>query len=155
MNKAVQYQSNKASEAEIAEHLARCDADFEPSLSSRVEIMTYARLISRKAVRFEAWSGDTLIGLVAAYFNDQESGIAYITSVSVLKAWTNKGVAAHLVSLCIVYAKAVGMWQLSLEVASTNASAVNLYKRNGFVTDQPNGLVVRMHLFLSDRKEHE
>ena len=85
MSAAVKYQSNKASEVEIAEHLSRCDADFVPLLSSRVEIKNYAKKIINKATRFEAWSGDTLLGLVAAYYNDQEKRIAYITSISVLK----------------------------------------------------------------------
>ena len=85
MQAAVDYLSNKASEAEIAEHLSRCDADFVPPLSGRVEINDYAKKIASKATRFEAWSGGTLVGLVAAYCNDQEKHIAYITSVSVLR----------------------------------------------------------------------
>jgi hypothetical protein len=67
MNEAVEYLSNNASEAQIAGHLSRCDADFVPSLSGRVDINDYAKKIVNKAMRFEAWSGGELVGLVAAY----------------------------------------------------------------------------------------
>jgi len=68
----VEYLSNKASEVEIAEHLSRCEADFVPPLSGRLEINDYAKKIASKAMRFEAWSDGRLVGLVAGYCNDQE-----------------------------------------------------------------------------------
>ena len=74
--KPIAFRSSKATEAQIAEHLARCDADFVPPLSGRVEINDYAKKISIKAKRFEAWSGDILVGLVAAYCNHHEKRIA-------------------------------------------------------------------------------
>lgn len=132
MSNAENYLLNKASAAQIADHLLRCDVDFVPPLSGRVEINDYARKIESKATRFEAWSDGTLVGLVAAYCNDQESRIAYITSVSVLRAWTGKGIAARLMSQCIEHAKASGMRQISLEVGGDNAPAIKLYKKSGF-----------------------
>ena len=154
MSEAVEYQSNKASEAEIAEHLSRCDADFVPTLSSRVEIKNYAKKIINKATRFEAWSGDTLLGLVAAYYNDQEKRIAYLTSISVLKEWMGKGIAACLMRRCIEHAKASGMWQISLEVEEGNAPAIRLYKKSGFVTGKVNKPFVSMNLYLISDEEH-
>ena len=154
MSAAVEYLSNKASEAEIAEHLSHCDADFVPPLSGRVEINDYAKKIANKATRFEAWSGGTLVGLVAAYCNDQEKRIAYITSVSVLKEWMGKGIAARLMSQCIEHAKASGMRQISLEVASDNAPAIRLYEKSGFVAGKANAPFVSMNLYLKSGKEH-
>lgn len=126
------YVSNRASAADIAEHLARCDASFVPALSGRVDIADYACKLAGKATRFEAWSGGALVGLVAAYCNDQQSGTGYITSVSVLPAWTGKGIGAHLMQLCVDHARAAGMRQIRLEVASTNAKAIRLYENSGF-----------------------
>jgi len=148
MSELVEYDLNKASEAEIAEYLLCCDADFVPSLSSRVEINDYARKIASKATKFEAWSGGTLVGLVAAYCNDQEKRIAYITSVSVLKAWAGKGIAASLMKLCIDYSKTSGMRQISLEVASDNTPAINLYEKSDFVAGKVNAPFVTMELNL-------
>lgn len=155
MSTAVEYLSNKATRAEIAEHLKRCDANFVPPLSGRVEIDAYAQKIAGKTTRFEAWLGDTLIGLVAAYCNDQENRIAYITSVSVLKAWTSKGIATRLVNQCVEYAKVAGMRQVSLEVGSGDTPAIKLYEKSGFVAGNANAPFVRMNLYLSSGKEHE
>lgn len=148
MNATVEYLSNEASEAEIVEHLSRCDADFVPLLSGRVEIKDYAQKIANKAMRFEAWSGGTLIGLIAAYCNDLETRIAYVTSVSVLKEWTGKGVAARLVGQCVEHAKVLGMQQITLEVAQANKPAIQLYEKSGFIVSKTNGPFVGMNLYL-------
>lgn len=155
MSAAVEYLLNKASETEIAEHLSSCDTDFVPPLSGRVEINEYAQKILSKASRFEAWSGGTLVGLIAAYCNDQEKRIAYITSVSVLKEWNGKGIAACLMSRCIKDMKALGMRQVCLEVASDNTPAIRLYEKNGFVVDKANAPFVTMNLYLKSGKEYE
>jgi ribosomal protein S18 acetylase RimI-like enzyme len=149
------YSMNKASESEIAEHLRECDADFVPPLSGRVEIKDYAKKIANKATRFEAWSGNTLVGLVAAYCNDQEKHIAYITSVSVLRAHTNKDIAARLMHQCIEHVRASGMRQISLEVASDNTPAIRLYQKLGFVSGKANAPFVSMNLYLTDGEKYE
>jgi ribosomal protein S18 acetylase RimI-like enzyme len=155
MSDAMDYLLNKASEAEIVDHLRACDADFMPPLSGRGEIKDYARKITSKATRFEAWSGGTLVGLVAAYCNDQEKRIAYITSVSVLRAWTGKGIAEHLMSQCIEYATVSELRQISLEVASDNTPAIKLYEKNGFVAGKADAPFVGMDLYLKSGEEHE
>jgi ribosomal protein S18 acetylase RimI-like enzyme len=155
MSAVVEYVSNKTSEAEIAEHLSRCDSAFVPPLSGRVEIRDYAKKIARKAMRFEAWSGGTLVGLVAVYLNDQEKRIAYITSVSVLQAWAGKGIVARLMSWCVEYSKASGMRQINLEVAEDNTPAIRLYENNGFVAGKANAPFVTMSLNLGNGDEHE
>ncbi len=155
MSVAVEYLTNKASVAEIADHLLRCDTDFVPPLVGRVEITDYAKKIANMAMRFEAWAGGTLIGLVAAYCNHQESRIAYITSVSVLRAWMGKGIAARLMGVCIEYAKASGMQQIGLEVTVQNAPAIKLYAKSGFVIGKEKKPFVTMNLCLKSREEHE
>jgi ribosomal protein S18 acetylase RimI-like enzyme len=155
MRAEIDYLSNKASEVEIAEHLSRCDADFVPPLSGRVEINEYAKKIANKATRFEAWSGGTLVCLVAAYCNDHEKHIVYITSVSVLRKWAGKSIVYRLMNQCIEHAKALGMRQISLEVASGNTSAIKLYEKSGFVTGRANAPFVRMDLNFKSEEEHE
>ena len=149
---AVEYLFNTTSAAEICAHLSSCDADFVPRLSTRVEMQDYAKKIASKATRFEAWDGDKLVGLLAVYCNDQEQHIAFITSVSVQKAWTGKGIAECLVGQCIEHAKVSGMRQISLEVASDNVSAIKLYEKIGFVASKANTPLVGMILFLKDKK---
>lgn len=155
MNAAIKYLLNKASTAQIGEHLLRCDTDFVPPLSGRVEIVDYAQKIASKAIRLEAWSGGMLVGLAAAYCNDQEKRIAYITSVSVLREWTKNGIAARLVGQCIEHAKVSGMRLISLEVMEDNAPAIGLYEKSGFVAGKTNASFITMSLDLKSREEHE
>ena len=133
MNKPVEFCLNKATEAEIADHLFRCDADFVPPLSGRVEIGSYAHKIADKATRFEAWAEGVLVGLVAVYCNDSECHVAYITSVSVLQEWKGRGIASTLMEQCIRHAKGPGYERIELEVDSENAAAIKLYEKKGFM----------------------
>ena len=149
---AVEYLTNRASEAEITEHLLCCDADFVPTLSERVEIPGYAQKIVSKATRFEAWSNGTLVGLVAAYCNDTETRIAHITSVSVLKEWTGQGIAARLIDQSVAHAKATGMQQIGLQVAAANMPAIKLYEKSGFVAGKLNEPFIPMKLYLKAEK---
>lgn len=155
MSAAVEYLSNNATAEQIAEHLSRCDTNFVPCLSSRVDINDYAQKIASRAMRFEAWSGGMLVGLVAAYCNDKEKRIAYIASVSVLSEWTGKGIAARLMKQCTERAKAFDMRQISLEVARSNTPAIKLYEKSGFVADKANTPFVGMILNLKNGEEHE
>jgi ribosomal protein S18 acetylase RimI-like enzyme len=155
MSAVIEYLLNKASVVEIAEHLRTCETSFVPALSSRVEINDYAQKILSNAVRFEAWSDGILVGLVATYCNDQEIRTAYITSVSVLKEWTGKGVAICLMSLCIKYVNALGMKQICLEVASDNVPALRLYEKIGFTVNAANAAFVNMNLYLESGNEYE
>lgn len=148
MSETVEFEVNRASEAQIAEHLKHCDACFVPRLGDRVEIVEYAGKIANKAMRFEAWFGGKLIGLVAAYCNDREMRISYITSVSVLREWTGKGIAARLMERCVEYARTTGIRQIGLEVGSDNAPAIRLYEKMGFVAGKANGRFVTMTLSL-------
>lgn len=154
MSVTVEYLLNNATEAEIAEHLTHCDADFVPPLSSRVEIKDYAKKIASKATRFEAWLEGALVGLLAAYYNDNENR-AYITSVSVLRAWTGNGIAACLISRCVEHGKASGIRQISLEVASNNAPAIRLYEKSGFIAGKANAPFISMNLYLKSGEEYE
>lgn len=152
MSVAIEYLANRASGAEIEKHLLCCEADFVPALSERVEIPDYAQKIARKATRFEAWSNGALVGLVAAYCNDRETRIAHITSVSVMKGWTGKGIAAKLIAQCVEHAKASGMRQVGLEVAADNMPAIKLYQKSGFLASLLNRPFIQMKLDFENGK---
>jgi ribosomal protein S18 acetylase RimI-like enzyme len=128
----LRYSENEASEQAIYSHLLRCNEDFIPSLKRKVDISAYAKKIFECAVTFEAWSRDTLIGLVAAYFNDHGGQSGYITSVSTIKAYMGKGVASILIKMSIDYARQHGFRTISLEVEKSNSHAIKLYKKFRF-----------------------
>lgn len=152
MTKAIEFGQNKASAAEIAEHLFCCDPEFVPPLASRVDIDSYAKKIFGNAMRFEAWSDDRLIGLLAAYCNDNETRTAYVTTVSVAPERARKGLAAQLLQHCIAHASASGMRQIRLEVAGTNLPAIGLYHKNGFIARAANTPFIIMELHLKAKQ---
>ncbi len=98
-----------------------------------------------RATRFEAWDG-TLVGLVAAYCNDPESGAAFITNVSVRREWRGKGIATHLIELLVAHAGRAGFRCVRLEVDLANERAVDRYEKSGFAITGMQGGVAIMRL---------
>lgn len=150
MSEPVDFRLNKASVAEIAEHLTRCDADFVPPLSPRVDIDGYANKIGQHATRFEAWAGGDLVGLVAAYCNDPERRSAYITTVSVQHPYQSSGLASTLMARCKEHVLSRGFEHVELEVDGDNAAAIDLYTKCGFEVGSAHGGMVRMHQDVRD-----
>jgi ribosomal protein S18 acetylase RimI-like enzyme len=127
----------------------KCNENFIPHLEKRVNIQDYSRKIFEKAVTFEAWSGDTLVGLLAAYFNDPNGQTAHITSVSTIRMYMGKGIASTLINLSINYAREHGFKTILLEVAKANEHAVDLYKKLGFMDFENKGDFMIMNLGVS------
>lgn len=151
----IEYKVNTASEDIISEHLRKCDAGFNPPLSHRVHIKGYAHKIKLNAVLFEAWSNNTLVGLVAIYCNDKEQRTAFVTSVSVLKDWTGNGIAMELMAIFLEKMKDLAIKKISLEVGVNNYSAIKLYEKNGFILGEQQGLFVMMNLDLDSGDKND
>jgi len=138
----VAFEMNSASEVQIVDHLALCDADFVPPLARRVDLAAYAQKIVDRATRFEAWDG-TLVGLLAAYCNDPESSAAFITNLSVRREWRGKGIATHLIELLVAHAGRAGFRCVRLEVDLANERAVDRYEKSGFaITGMQGGVAI-------------
>jgi ribosomal protein S18 acetylase RimI-like enzyme len=126
------FDVNSASFAHILQHLQYCDENYVPSLSTKVDIHDYANKISEFADTVEAWSKDTLAGLIAVYMNDSEEMQAYITNVSVIEEFHGVGLAKKLMHKCFDLAENRGFEEICLEVSSDNARAISFYKKLGF-----------------------
>ena len=144
----IEYRVDTATAQQVALHLEQCDANFVPALSGRVDVHAYAAKICGNAVRFEAWSSDVLIGLLAAYCNDPERRVAYITSVSILADRAGEGIATRLLRRCIDYVKLQRLRRINLEVAGGHRSAIHLYEKSGFTVGETKGSMILMHLDL-------
>jgi ribosomal protein S18 acetylase RimI-like enzyme len=123
----IEFREGTATQEDIRAHLEGCDENFSPRLSIKVEIGEYARKISAKARTFEAWFGDTLVGLVAAYLNDHGARSGFITNVSVAKAFMGRGIAAALLDRCLDRSRQEGMEAIGLEVSVESREAIRLY----------------------------
>lgn len=145
------YKIRSASENDIKVHLLKCDPNFLPILSLRVDINTYSKKIFNHAITFEAWQENKLIGLVACYCNEADQ-TGFITNVSVYKEFTGKGIAGQLIKMCFDHAFGLGYKAIRLEVNKENKYAVDLYKRYEFkqIGSSKNDLIT-MERFINNK----
>ena len=143
-----QYKIATANEEDIFTHLNECNYSFNPPLNEKVSLPCYSKKIAQKAITFEAWESQNLVGLVAAYFNDFESGTGYITSVSLIERIMSRGIASKLLTMCIDYARRYNFGKIELEVFRGNTKAVSLYKKFSFTTigNRDNLLLMKLEL---------
>jgi len=132
----LRYRRDTATTEDVHAHLARCDADFTPPLSARLDLGDYAAKLAERAARFEAWDAGRLVGLVAAYVTPGAPE-AFISNVSVVSELRGRGVAAALVADCIDRARASGAATLTLEVATADRAAGRFYEKLGFTDRDP------------------
>ena len=133
----LEYRRDTATTDDVHAHLTRCDADFTPPLSARLDLGDYAAKLADRAARFEAWDGGELVGLVACYVTPGAPE-AFISNVSVEPCLRGQGVAAALVGDCIDCARESGAGTLRLEVATADRAAGRFYEKLGF-TDRSAG----------------
>jgi ribosomal protein S18 acetylase RimI-like enzyme len=128
---SLQYRHDTATTDDVHAHLTRCDADFTPPLSARLDLGEYAAKLAERAARFEAWDGGRLVGLVAAYVTPGAPE-AFISNVSVVSELRGRGIASALVADCIDRARGSGAATLELEVATADRAAGRFYEKLGF-----------------------
>lgn len=144
----ISYSKNRSSMEEIRTHLESVSLSFIPPLNERIDIREYSRKIYLNAIRFEAWDGESLIGLVACYANDFVNKIAYVTNVSVNSKMRGQGVAHHLLANMLNDADLHSFDYICLEVNRSNAIAISLYGAFGFEQNEIRNQNVIMRLKL-------
>lgn len=144
------FRTNAAPFGELRRHLRAGSDDFDPPLRQRVDLDAYARKIERFAVRFEAWYGARIIGLLAAYFNDPGGQTGFITHVNVSPGFQDKGIASKLMETCIDYGQERGFREILLEVDRENAGALFLYEKFDFKITEEKTETFRMKRTLSN-----
>ena len=138
---SLDFKVNASTERDIRSHLSSCDRQFNPPLSDRVDIAEYSKKLRLSAFTFEAWSDESLVGLVAAYINTPDHS-CFITSTSVLPEFSGRGIAARLLAACLKHAHAADAETASLEVSKDSHPAICLYRKLGFqVTGQREGFL--------------
>ena len=128
---SLDFKVDACTEEDIRSHLSGCDARFSPPLSDRVDIGEYSRKLRLNAITFEAWSGESLVGMVAAYI-DTRARSCFITNTSVSPEFSRRGVAAKLLAACLERARAEQVETVSLEVSQDSHPAIGLYTKFGF-----------------------
>lgn len=137
------FRQDTASAADIELHLQECSADFSPPLASRVDLSTYAAKLRAAATTCEAWHDQYLVGLIAYYRNDV-TGVAFITSVSTAARFRRSGLARTLITQALLDVDEAGYSRTELEVASDNDAALSLYRSVGFTEVRATGCAAQM-----------
>lgn len=143
------FKRNWADIRAINVHLLVCDSQYIPLLSERTDLVTYSAKLAANAECFEAWYGDRLIGLVAAYADAPEQQSIFVTNVSVTPDMHGQGIATRLLSTLIDYARDAAFARVTLKVDVHNDRALALYRSLRFRKIAADGTVVQMSLNLS------
>ena len=149
----IEFREGTATQEDIRAHLEGCDGNFSPRLTLKVDIQEYSRKISTQAQTFEAWFGDTLVGLVAAYMNDSRTRSGFITNVTVAKAFMGRGIASALLDRCLDRSRQEGMQVIGLEVSMESREAIRLYEKLGFSELERKGEIVVMSLTIGEKRQ--
>ena len=128
----IDYKINTASRKDLHLHLIKCDDQFIPKLSNRVDLKDYAEKLHKYGIIFEAWEKKVLVGVIASYFDVNKRKEGFISNVSVLEEFEKKGIAGQLVKILKKYAVNLGCFALSLKVNAENKEAIIFYKKHGF-----------------------
>ena len=128
---SIKYKINNSSIEDIVQHLNKCSKFFIPELKTYVNISEYSNKIFNKSVRFEAYDGDDLIGLLALYINEDDKS-TFITNLSVDINYQRTGVSKKLLENCKNFNTHQKYDFILLEVFKNNINAINFYKKNNF-----------------------
>lgn len=112
--------------------LQEIDAEFDPPLSSSVNLANYAKKMYENATIFSVHEGSKLVAVIAVYCNDSSQQAAFVTMLAVAKSHRFHGLGSNLVKTTIDYLKKKFFKSIKLEIYKTNYKAVSFYKRLQF-----------------------
>jgi len=149
----IRYKIQKLPGEVIFNYLTAIDQSLIPPLSTRVDIRDYSEKLQCNAIHFCALDNDSLVGIVACYFNEPEGKTGYISSFSVVESHRSKGIAGNLLKSVTDYAINKGFETIILRVFRHNKAAINLYEKFGFykeTQDNLNEFVKMKYVLTSD-----
>ena len=138
---------NQSKFSDIYNHLKHCDKYFTPFLSSYVNLNTYSKKLENNADRFEYWSNQKLIGLLAIYKRANTNSV-FITNMSLINSFFAKGYANNLINKAVLFYKDVGFSKIDLEVNISNIRAIKFYSKNMFNIKSSEGKKILMRRYL-------
>lgn len=141
------FKFNQSKFSDIYNHLKHCDKYFTPFLSSYVNLNTYSKKLQNNADRFEYWSNQKLIGLLAIYKRANTNSV-FITNMSLINSFFAKGYANNLINKAVLFYKDVGFSKIDLEVNISNIRAIKFYSKNMFNIKSSEGKKILMRRYL-------
>lgn len=123
--------------------LSEFNMEFDPHLSSYVDIKEYAKKLSRSASFLIAEEQGRVIGHLAFYKN-QNAMELYITSLCVFNAYRGKGVGKQLLNYLCDIGLSEGYTNISLEMRKDNKNTLGFYKKMQFEISQTRSETILM-----------
>ncbi len=115
----------RMSSSDVSSGLSILEESPEASTWSRESLLESASQGTAWAAELDGHVAGILIGRVAA---DEFE----VLNLAVAKAWRRRGVASHLVTAALEYARTAGARQAYLDVRASNDGGIALYARLGF-----------------------
>lgn len=128
----------------VEDMLFLLDEFYIPTISSIVSIPHYANKLIEKAHVYISQVGNQDCGILAFYMNDKLSKTAFISSIGLLPAYQGKGFALNMLEFFESTCKKNHFNQLQLEVHQSNITAIQFYKKFGFVPADDRGMFILM-----------
>lgn len=130
--KIILLKDNQQYKDKLYRYLVNVDTEFNPSLSSRIDLKQYAERVTENAYICCALSyEDNIIGVVVFYANDFEKRYAYIPLVSVCSEYRRQGIARKLMDYVLFFIKSSGNISI-VGIHTYNQYAFDLYVKLGF-----------------------
>lgn len=120
-------------ERKIEEFLIKVDKSFPVPLSKKQNLSEFAIKLNEKATLCIKENDGEIVSMVAGYTENLIGNIAYISVVATLEGERGKGYSKSLVKDFIEICRQKKIDAVHLYTVATNISAVNLYKKLGFV----------------------
>lgn len=115
----------------VETYLQKVDGFFLNSLSSRVNIKSYSLKISKYAYNFFLLDGEEDISHCAFYI-DESLSKAYVTSISVVRAFSRRGIGSFLLKNVEAYLYEKGITLVELEADPKSNEVIKFYLLNGY-----------------------
>ena len=116
----------------LMELLSEIDNEFDPRLSSRIDVPSYVDKILENSTIIPVYNNGNLDAFIAFYCNDYKSHASYLTMLAVRKSYRKRGVGKLLVETAIKFLEETTFRYFKLEVDKSNSSAFAVYKKLGF-----------------------
>ncbi|MDD2540696.1 MAG: GNAT family N-acetyltransferase [Desulfuromonadaceae bacterium] len=133
---------------EIQTLLMEIESDFNPPLSSTMDIAEYSRKLYKNATIFSVHDSGQLVALMAVYCNNTVDNIAFGTMLAVAKSHRIYGLGPNLIKTTIDYLKKRSFKAFKLEIYKTNPRVITLYKHLKFsvVSETDKSVFVQLDL---------
>ena len=124
---------NELKKSQIEKFLKEVDVDFPTPLSQKQNLSFFAQKLIEKATICAKTENGKIVAMLAGYTENLTNNISYISILATSKQARGKGYAKGLLKEFIDICRSKKIKAIHLYTTHTNKTAVNIYKKAGFV----------------------